>query len=175
MEKPTVKDIERFEKYLRRNKKTGCLEWIGYRNVGGYGTFTYNKKSLYSHRLAWFFAGNNIPDGHQVMHNCPHGDNPSCCEVSHLMVGTFNQHCADRAKKGQTNKGKKGLPYGAYRQPQSRCRFGARAGVGPKHKQRCVGSYASAEEASAVATFVRNVALGLIYLGDAPSEKTGWV
>lgn len=178
----TGREIDRFAQRTKRNDVTGCLEWTGVQDPRTkYGMFTVwtgrkrprNHKPISAHRFAWLMSGRTIPPGYQVMHNCPHGDNPLCCEIEHLLVGSPRDHGIDKAKKGQTRKSKLGLPYGAK---VSRHRFIAYPSIsGFSSQTRNCGSYTTAEEASAVATFVRNVVLGFIYLGEAPSEKTGWV
>lgn len=55
-------------------------------------------RDLYAHRVAWEMAHGPIPDGMEVMHTC---DNPPCCNVRHLKLGTHAQNMADMAAKGR--------------------------------------------------------------------------
>lgn len=64
---------------------TGCWEWIGPRNVLGYGrvymrAFT-GKVGVYAHRLIYELLVANIPDGLAIDHLCR---NTSCVNPEHL-------------------------------------------------------------------------------------------
>jgi len=69
---------------------TGCIEWVGPRNKLGYGRVCVTKdRRVYAHRLAWEIDVGEIPEGMCVLHLC---DNPPCCNVNHLMVGTIAEN-----------------------------------------------------------------------------------
>lgn len=78
---------------------SGCMEWTGTVNAKGYGHIRSGGKNVAVHRLAWVIANGPIPDGLFVCHKC---DNPPCCNVEHLFVGTAAQNNADRDAKGRT-------------------------------------------------------------------------
>jgi len=148
----TAKLRARFQSYLRRNKVTGCLEWMGYKDVHGYGKLWIGSqkdgtlRKEMSHRVAWILAGKEItPEKPFILHNCPCGDNPSCCEIAHLWDGTAADNNTDRSRKDRSRRSELGLPRGVqpnYTQKES---YQARIQVGSK--QIYIGSYSSIEEA----------------------------
>jgi hypothetical protein len=60
-----------------------CVEWVGPRNLKGYGTFraSANRGSMLVHRWAWEQAYGPIPDGKEIDHLCR---NRACVNVAHL-------------------------------------------------------------------------------------------
>ncbi len=91
-----------------------CHEWQGSRNQHGYGRFGVSGWSIYVHRLAWLMAYGSIPPGLEVLHRC---DNPPCCRLDHLFIGTHADNMADCAAKGR-----------AYVPPETQAR-GSRQGL----------------------------------------------
>lgn len=85
----------------RVNKTDSCWLWTGCKNGNGYGHLTVARRTLKAHRASWIIHHGEIPDGLQVHHNCPDGDNPSCVNPSHLWVGTQLENVADRESKGR--------------------------------------------------------------------------
>lgn len=78
---------------------TGCLEWMGTRNKLGYGTLHVNGgRAWLAHRWAWTLQRGAIPDGLLVLHSC---DNPPCCNVNHLWLGTNADNKHDSMRKGR--------------------------------------------------------------------------
>jgi hypothetical protein len=94
---------ERFIAKVQVLTDRDCWEWQGARQFG-YGVFQLGvgvaKKA---HRLAWEWEHGPIPDGMCVCHHC---DNPSCCNPSHLFLGTPQDNVRDRNAKGRQAKGK---------------------------------------------------------------------
>ena len=113
--------LQKIEKQPKKTKKTPqqefwdsvdiktdseCWEWKKSKSLLGYGRW---RKNTYCHRVAWIFTFGEIEDG---MHVCHHCDNPSCCNPSHLFLGTHMDNMHDRDAKGRNtgginNKGKK--------------------------------------------------------------------
>lgn len=92
----------RLESKLRR-EPNGCLVFTGAKSYGGYGkiySHSVGKRTviLDTHRAAWELANGPIPDGVCVLHHC---DNPSCCNVEHLFLGTQADNMQDKSSKGR--------------------------------------------------------------------------
>lgn len=82
------------------NPETGCLEWTAKaRANGGYGTICVGRRGqVRAHRAAWTLYKGEIPDGMYVCHKC---DNPLCCNVDHLFLGTPLDNMLDKEAKGR--------------------------------------------------------------------------
>lgn len=79
-----------------------CWEWQGARTSLGYGQFKLMGASSFAHRVAAQLAGARLGNDSVVMHAC---DNPSCCNPTHLIVGTHASNVADRVAKDRSAKG----------------------------------------------------------------------
>ncbi len=79
----------------------GCWLWKGARHKAGYGSIAIRGKSLLVHRVLYRLCVGEIPDGLEVCHNCPGGDNPICCNPAHLFSGTHTDNMRDAARKGR--------------------------------------------------------------------------
>ncbi len=97
---------ERF--WPRVNKTNSCWLWTGGTSAG-YGVMwdTRVGHNVGTHRVAWELARGPIPNGLNVCHNCPGGDNPLCCNPAHLFLGTTADNMADAAVKGQMPTGER--------------------------------------------------------------------
>ncbi len=88
----------------------GCWIWNRALTSKGYGHFSFPRNSPKygdtSHRLSWTLFRGPIPNGQQVLHNCPDGDNPACCNPEHLWIGTGSDNSRDASRKGKHNKAK---------------------------------------------------------------------
>lgn len=74
-----------------KQKGYGCLQ------IGTHG----KSKLIATHRLAWELLRGPIPEGMEVTHNCPGGDNKACCNPAHLLLATHKEHASDTESKGQ--------------------------------------------------------------------------
>jgi len=109
---------ERF--WEKVDKTDGCWVWKAHLLYNGYGRFSVNLKTEYSHRVSWFLEHGEWPTGKHVTHTC---DNPACVRPDHLVLGTVADNMADRnSKKRQYNHKKlhcrHGMPFsyeGKYR------------------------------------------------------------
>lgn len=109
MENQTIKS--QLEAILSGNSapaSSGCVEWTGRRNPGGYGVFSLNGTQWKAHRAAYFVAHGDVPSGQFVCHSC---DNPKCISAGHLWAGTAAQNNADKVRKGRHAKG---VQHGVY-------------------------------------------------------------
>jgi hypothetical protein len=95
----TPKDLERFNKKVHKDEKTGCWVWTG-AITGGHGAFHFNRKLCRAHRVMWEHENGPIPDAMCVLHDCPSGDNPLCVNPDHLYLGTHQDNMIDIATKG---------------------------------------------------------------------------
>lgn len=85
--------------------ETGCRIWMGCVCKLGYGRLGDVPKGTPQlvHRKAYEQFCGPIPDGMKVCHRC---DTPSCCEPSHLFLGTQKDNLRDMFAK------KRGRPRG---------------------------------------------------------------
>lgn len=95
--RPSIK--ERFTKFLSSPLTNGCIEFTGHRNNKGYGVIGIDGYSkMYAHRFTWTIHRGDIPEGQCVLHKC---DNPACCNIEHLFLGTVPENNLDCRQKGR--------------------------------------------------------------------------
>ena len=83
----------------------GCWLWTAGKQKSGHGFFfPKHGKIVRAHRYAWEITNGAIPDGLEVCHNCPGGDNPSCVNPAHLWLGTQADNMRDMTEKGRRAK-----------------------------------------------------------------------
>lgn len=92
--------VVRLERRLKR-APSGCLEWQG-PNKRGYGRIGVYGKLKYAHRLAWELEHGPLLPEQFVCHTC---DNPKCCELSHLYVGTPKDNARDMVARDRQARG----------------------------------------------------------------------
>ncbi len=97
------KDKERFWSKLDKKGHDDCWLWLASKDRKGYGRFVIGRKRVRANRVAYFLEHGAIPDGLLVCHDCPNGDNPACCNPSHLWAGTNDENNADKEEKGRAN------------------------------------------------------------------------
>jgi hypothetical protein len=125
----------------------GCRIWWGPRYKAGYGRVRHAGRWGYAHRLMYALTHTNFNPNLCVCHSC---DQPSCLNPAHLWQGTRADNNHDRDRKGRGCKSKRGLPFGVV--PSGR-KFVARVKL--NSKPHYLGTYATPEEASRVATEFR--------------------
>ena len=95
----TVKDKERFMKYIRIDPDSGCWVFTGGIAVTGYGNFYYKGRSTLAHRASFLlFKEKEIQPGQLILHSCK---TKCCCAPDHLTAGTREQNNgSDRHRDG---------------------------------------------------------------------------
>ena len=94
------------ERLLSRTERSGdCWIWTGPKDKYGYGRVGLQNKVMTAHRAVWILTNGPIPEGLQVCHDCPSGDNPACVNPSHMFLGTKTDNQRDMANKSRS-------PYG---------------------------------------------------------------
>jgi hypothetical protein len=81
-----------------RETRSGCREWTGATDRGGYGNVKFFGRATGTHRVAWILENGDIPHGLWVLHRC---DNPLCCNPDHLFLGTRRDNIEDMIAKGR--------------------------------------------------------------------------
>ena len=83
----------------------GCIEYQGTRGRFGYGQTRIGsridgtRRSVKVHRLVWEEHHGPIPEGLVVRHKC---DNPPCCNIEHLEIGTQQDNIRDKVERGRS-------------------------------------------------------------------------
>lgn len=74
-----------------------CIEGVGCRR-NGYVRVRRGGPMVSLHRWVWEQEHGPIPSGMEVCHRC---DNPPCCNIEHLFLGTHSDNMQDAAAKGR--------------------------------------------------------------------------
>lgn len=107
---------ERFEaKYVK--VESGCWEWTGAMDGGGYGIFKSNKKTNNAHRWSYKIYIGEIPIGLNVCHEC---DNRKCVNPSHLKAATQRVNIQDAQDRNRIAR-KKHPSRSSYIKDKCRC------------------------------------------------------
>lgn len=64
----------------------------------GYGNRNFRNQPMHASRAAWIEAYGPIPNGLWVLHKC---DNPPCCKLPHLYLGTAKDNTRDAMERGR--------------------------------------------------------------------------
>ncbi len=79
----------------------GCWNWDHPNPWNGYGYFCVaGRKKKRSHRLAYEWYVEAIPNGQEICHTC---DNPGCVNPLHLFPDTHQGNMSDSQMKGRMN------------------------------------------------------------------------
>lgn len=94
----TLSPEEKLDLLTMPEPNTGCILWFGASDKDGYGKMCINKKHLRTHRIVYEMHYGPIPEGRIIQHSC---DTPSCCNIDHLVLGTWLSNMQDKVKKGR--------------------------------------------------------------------------
>ena len=106
------------ERVTRRlAEESACLVWQGARDKNGYGIIQVDGRPEKVHRVVWFISHGPIPRGLVVRHAVC--DNPPCCRLEHLAIGTHKDNADDRVGHGR-QRNATGDQHGMRRHPEAR-------------------------------------------------------
>jgi len=106
---PPYSDMStRFWGYVDKSRgPKSCWLWTGGLHKFGYGMFNmgrdYGYKTVSAHRLSYILTHNLKLNDYllYVCHDCPGGDNPTCCNPNHLYLGDAKTNSDDTTRKGR--------------------------------------------------------------------------
>lgn len=98
MARPAKPLIDRLAQYRLVNEQTGCHEWTGDLDKGGYGRLTRKGASNRAHRASYEAFVGPIEKGKLVLHHC---DNRKCINPEHLYVGDYKDNARDMIKRNR--------------------------------------------------------------------------
>jgi hypothetical protein len=84
----------------------GCWLWSNIK-PGTYAMFRENGRYVRLARFIWELVHGPVPDGIEVCHDCPNGqDDTRCINPAHLWLGTHQENMDDREAKGRGHQAK---------------------------------------------------------------------
>lgn len=94
--------MARFESKIHHEPMSGCWLWGGALDSNGYGQLRRDgARAGVSQATAlalMLYRGMAVPHGMVVCHHC---DNPPCVNPDHLFLGTHQDNCDDKHRKGR--------------------------------------------------------------------------
>jgi len=97
-------NLEDVWKKINKKENDDCWEWVGALSNNGYGAFVLNQKTYSSHRIVYELIYGSISSGYCILHKC---NNPSCCNPSHLYLGTHADNSKQMVNEGRSCRGEK--------------------------------------------------------------------
>lgn len=107
--KETMPFAERLAGWIKFPTNEGdCAIWTGHTDKAGYGKISKlvdgKVISVRSHRAVYELYFGSLDSSVNVLHSC---DNPPCCDIRHLFIGTQADNIKDKVSKGRQAKGEK--------------------------------------------------------------------
>ena len=108
-----MNDKTRLLSKLLPKNENGCIEWGAWRQPSGHGQAFYLGRLMPAHRAVYMaLTGAELETKQHVCHKC---DNPACCNIEHLFLGSAVENMRDMVAKGRhaSQKGTQNCPRGS--------------------------------------------------------------
>lgn len=97
----TPLDIEWFHTRYTKGSPDECWEWNYHKLPFGYGQTRIGAVAYYSHQIQYFLTYGAYDRSLLIRHKC---DNPSCCNPSHLSLGTHIDNAQDKVDRNRQSR-----------------------------------------------------------------------
>ena len=92
---------------ILEKQENGCMYCTSHcKDSNGYVRVMYNGKHQRLHRVLYELKFGEIPKGMVIRHKC---DDPKCCNIEHLEIGTHQENMNDMKTRNRSCKGKKNI------------------------------------------------------------------
>lgn len=99
-------DEKRFWSFVNKTEK--CWEWIGYKDIRGYGQVSFKGQIVTAHRMAWQLLVGKLPDYKKTKMTIDHlCKNTSCVNPSHMEIVSSRENTFRSNNICMQNKAKK--------------------------------------------------------------------
>lgn len=90
-----------------RLQPSGCWEWVGARDKGGYGRVSLDGRTVRTHRIMFVAFQGPIPDGLECHHRCR---NRACCNPAHLELLSRHENASLAQQRTHCKRGHEFTP-----------------------------------------------------------------
>lgn len=91
--------IGKSKEIIFKTQSNGCIHCISHcKDDFGYTRIKYNGKQERLFRVLYLLTYGEIPEGMTIRHKC---DNPACCNIKHLELGTQQDNVNDMIKRNR--------------------------------------------------------------------------
>lgn len=104
---------ERILSACSRDEATGCLRFNRHLDKDGYGQISHDNKTRHVHKVMWELKNGPVPKGMCMIHLCDDKypkdskEYRSCCEITHLKIGTNKENIRRASELGRLTGGSK--------------------------------------------------------------------